>query len=350
MRPPFALLLTIPIILGSTGCDTGTSTNDRSPLPAGDSTTRALADLEARIVADPDNGALYAERARFHRSVGKPDAAIADLKRALLMDSMNVRYRIELGDLYYTGLKIKEADEQFQLALKIDPTNNEATLKEAEVQVVAFRQYGKGVDLVNEALRRDPNLAQGYFIKGWAFMENHDTAKAISSYRTCVEQDPSYYQAWMELAIAHAEQHDPLSLEYYNTAIELRPQQVEAWYGKGMYCQENGMDSIALECYDRIKHLDPRNALAWYNSGYIHLEHRHDARRAVGQFTAAGKLLPSYHQAFFNRGLAYERSDVLDSAAADYQHALRIKPDYDPAAQALMRLQSKGLRILPTKK
>ena len=56
-----------------------------------------------------------------------------------------------------------------------------------------------------------------------------------------------------------------------------------------------------------------------------------------------------YHQAFYNRGLAYERKGVLDSAAMDFQQTLRIKPDYDPAALGLQRLQAKGLRIFTPK-
>lgn len=298
------------------------------------------------MVADPRNAALYAERARLYRVNGRLAEAVEDWKRALSVDSTNAGFRIELGDLFYSSLKIKEAQEQFDLAQRIDPENNEVRLKQAELQVVAFRQYQKALDLVNEALRSDPNQAQAYFIKGWVYMETGDTSMAISSFRTCVEQDPANYKAFMELAQLHALRRDPLALEYYNTAIDLRPNEIEAWYGKGMYCQENGRDSLALECYERIKHLDPRNAAAWYNSGYIRLEHLNDLPQAIRDLTAAGKLLPSYHQAFYNRGVAYERKEVLDSAAMDYQQALRIKPDYDPAAAGLSRLEAKGLRAV----
>ena len=347
MRPLLIIGLVVPALFAA--CGGGGVDPVHQTAITTDSLSNALGDLDRRIVADPRNAALYAERARVFRSSGKAPEAIEDWKRALLVDSLNAGYHVELGDLYYVSLKIKEAQEQFETALRIEPENNAARLKEAELQVVAFRQYQKAFDLVNAALRSDPGLAEGYYIKGWAYMESGDTDRAISSFRTTVERDPAHYKAFMELGKLHALLNDPLALDYYNTAIDLRPGQVEAWYGKGMYCQENGKDSLALECYDRIKQIDPRNATAWYNSGFVRLEHLNDLPQAIRDFTAAGKLLPSYHQAFYNRGLAYERKGVLDSAAMDFQQTLRIKPDYDPAALGLQRLQAKGLRIVTPK-
>lgn len=344
---PLTYLFPVGLIICLAACTAPVEQNGGTGLPPEDSLGTALAELDRRIVADPRNASLYAERARLFRSNGRGAEAIQDWKRALVVDSTNAGYRVELGELYYVSLMIKEAQEQFELALRIDPANNAARLKEAELQVVAFRQYQKAFDLVNEALRSDPGLPEGYYIKGWAYMESGDTDRAISSFRTTVERDPSHYKAFMELGKLHALRHDPLALQYYNTAIDLKPLQVEAWYGKGMYCQENGMDSLALACYDRIKQIDPRNASAWYNSGYVRLEHLGDLPQAIRDFTAAGKLLPTYHQAFYNRGLAYERRAVLDSAAMDFQQALRIEPGYEPAALGLQRLQGKGLRILP---
>lgn len=336
-------LFSAALLIGCGRPSEPSSSTDVAP----DSTDRALADLERRIVADPANAALYAERAGLHRSQGRVKEAMADLKRALAVDSTNATYRLHLGDLYYSALMIREAHAEFSAALRLDPSSNEARLKTADLEMVAFRQYGRAMELANEVLRSDPHNAQAYFIKGWIYMENKDTTLAISSFRTCVEQDPSHFQAWMELAELHASRGNRLALDYFNTAIDLKPQAVEPLYGKGMFCQEHGMDSLAMDAYERIKRIDPKNALPWYNQGYILLEHRRDARGAIGHFTAAGKLLPSYQQAFFNRGLAYERLGVLDSAAMDYQTALRIDPGYDAAANALGRLQARGLRILP---
>nr|MBP7450886.1 tetratricopeptide repeat protein [Flavobacteriales bacterium] len=139
--------------------------------------------------------------------------------------------------------------------------------------------------------------------------------------------------------------HDPLALQYYNTAIELEPTSVEAWYDRGIYCQEHGQDSLALVSYARIKEIAPTNALAYYNTGYILLEHQRRTKDARKEFSKAIALLPSHAPSFYNRGLTHEIEQRPDSAVLDYQQALRLMPGFDLAAQGLSRLQAKGVRV-----
>jgi len=199
---------------------------------------------------------------------------------------------------------------------------------------------------VNDALRIDDQNARGYFLKGWIHREAGDTSLAISSYRTATERDPSYYDAYAALARLHAAKADPLAWQYHNSAVALRPNSVEALYARAMYAQENGRDSIALLDYARIKELDPKNPTAWYNTGYIFLEHQNRLPDARKEFNGAILRMPTYAQAYFNRGLTYEFEGDLDSAAADYKVALALQPTSDDAANGLDRLQSRGIRGL----
>jgi tetratricopeptide (TPR) repeat protein len=194
-------------------------------------------------------------------------------------------------------------------------------------------------------LRIDPQHAKGYYLKGWIHMEAGDTALAISSYRTAVERDPDFFDAYLQMGQLHAALRNPLAVEYYNSALAIKPSSVEAWYGMGMFAQENGRDSVALACYARIKDIDPRNPLAWYNSGYVLLELRDQPAAARTEFRQAIKLVPTWADAYYNRGLTYELENRLDSAYSDYRLALELLPDMTLAAQGLSRLQSRGVRI-----
>ncbi|MFT3885696.1 MAG: tetratricopeptide repeat protein [Flavobacteriales bacterium] len=201
------------------------------------------------------------------------------------------------------------------------------------------------MDLVNAVLKEDPNIAHGYFLKGWIHMETHDTARAISSFRTAVEQDPQDYDAYIMLGKISAAKHDPLAAQYYATATTLRPRSIEAWYNKGIYHQDHGEDSLALDCYAHILAIDPGNALAYYNTGWVKLEHLNDLNGAKHDFSQAIALQPNYFNAWYNRGVAMERMAQLDSAAANYQVTLSIAPNHPLAIEALDRLQSKGVWI-----
>ena len=50
-----------------------------------------------------------------------------------------------------------------------------------------------------------------------------DTAKAISSMQTAVEQDQQYYNAYMQLGILCAAQRNKLAVDYYKNALKVIP-------------------------------------------------------------------------------------------------------------------------------
>ncbi len=314
-----------------------------SPAPA-ERMDQRLAALEKRIVADPGNAGLYAERARLYAAVDSLRQAFKDWERAIAADSTNAGYLLERSDLYYRQTMVDRARADLERAIALAPDRPAPHLKLAEIELV-LRHHREAMEQVNTALRMDPGLAQGYYLKGWIYKEAGDTGLAISSLRTAVEQDPGHYSAFIQLGLLHAGLHDPLAQDYYRSALAIRPNSVEALYNLAMYLQEHGEDSLAMATYARISTVDSLNALAPYNTGFIHLEHRQAPRTSLAWFTRATDLNTNYHQAWYNRGVAYERLGLLDSAAADYQVALLIRPDYDPAAEALQRVYARGAYV-----
>lgn len=328
-------------------CHTGQqpATVDEGYIPSTpDSVALAIQALNERIVADPGRAALYRQRSQLYVSMDSLRQGVRDMERAVALDSTDVVHHLMLGDLYYRTTAVDKAQAQFEKASALDPDDTQALLKRAEIKLV-LRKYKESLDLVNEALRKDPVVARGYFLKGWIHMETGDTNLALSSFRTAVEQDAQDYSAYILLGKLSAARHDPLAEQYYNTALLLRPNSVEAWYNKGMYYQENGLDSLALDAYRHVAAIDSLNALAWYNSGWVRMEHLNDLPGAKRDFSRAIALEPAYFDAWYNRGVAMERANELDSAAANYQVTLSIAPTHALAAEALDRLAAKGVRI-----
>lgn len=332
------LLLFCALVLALVGCTGSPKTSNEVPavLPV-DSFPIRLAEIGERITQAPNDAALYAERAALLQSRDSIMPAMNDLVRAVKLDSTNASYRLRLGELMWFTRQVDQANYQYEKALALEPDNAEAMLKLAEIQLV-LRQYQKCMDLTNNALRIDARSAKGYFLKGWVHKETGDTTKAISSFHTAVEMDPGHYDALIQLGLLHAQRRETLALDFYNSALAIRPKSTEALYNKAMFAQENGMDSLALTCYAQMMETDPNNALAYYNTGFIQLEHLYDPALAVQSFTGAIERLPTYHQAYFNRGLAYERLQRMDSASLDYRRALALVPEYDLAARGLDRV------------
>ena len=109
--------------------------------------------------------------------------ALRDLHRAndLFREAVNLRpkdpyIRVRWGYLYLDTHSPAEAAKLFNEALSIDKDYPPAKLGAATV--LANRFEGKAHDLVNEALKADPNLVEGYVLLAGMSIEEEDYEKA----------------------------------------------------------------------------------------------------------------------------------------------------------------------------
>jgi tetratricopeptide (TPR) repeat protein len=61
---------------------------------------------------------------------------------------------------------------------------------------------------------------------------------------------------------------------------------------------------------------------------------------AVAQYEQALRSRPDYVEAHFNLGLALEKLGRATEAIEQYKHALELRPDFAPAKNALTRLRA----------
>nr|MBA3901914.1 tetratricopeptide repeat protein [Bacteroidota bacterium] len=192
---------------------------------------------------------------------------------------------------------------------------------------------------LDRVLIKDKYNAKAYFIKGMAFKEMGDTAKAVSSFHTTVEQDPDYFHAYMQLGLLYSIKNNRVALDYLNSAIKIKPTSIEAWYAAGKFCQDHGLLEKAKEAYHNILEMDPEHKNAHYNLGYIHSEYLNDYKTAIEHFSDAIMYAPNYQEAHYMRGFAFERLKDPKKAEENYRKALQIDPDFTLAAMGLGRVK-----------
>jgi tetratricopeptide (TPR) repeat protein len=270
------------------------------------------------------------------------DQAFDDYNLALKADSLR-------DDIIYKRAQLHFVLENFEASLNdckkcvaVNPQSTNCLLLWGQFDI-HMKNYKEAFERINAALAVNEQLPFAYYMKGRIYKETGDTLLAASSYQTAIEVDPEYYDAYIEVGLLYAHAKSDLALEYYNTAIDIRPNTVEALYNKAMYLQETGFKDAsryaqALKVYDRIAEIDPSNALAPYNKGYIYLEYLQHYDSAGISFTNAIEINPAYFQAYYNRGLCYESLNKPKLALADYEAALLIVPTWDAAAIAKSRV------------
>lgn len=320
----------------------GNTQEQTSPEKHTEKVDSLLAAINHRIAENPKDYKNYLERAQYYGDQNKYGLAYQDIERAMKIDSTKSEIYYHKGRLLFKQDKIKEAYNEYTNCITKDDLNTECKLRKAEIDIL-LGNYQLARELLNDVLKQNEYNAEAYYIRGRLYKALKDTSLSASSYKTAIELNPNYYDAYVEVGLLYASQKSELAKEYYNTAIEIQPKSIEAWYNKAMFLQEtankkNMRYREAFACYDSILKIDSRFSAAYFNKGYIYLEYMQKYDSAAYQFTNAIATHPTYYQAYYNRGLSYESMDKRKDAEVDYRSALSIEPTYTEAAIALDRV------------
>lgn len=296
----------------------------------------AFKEINTALKDEINNPALYLKRAKLYVKYNDYSAAVDDLDRAIKVDSTAPEYYLLKAELLKSQNKLKESKEVLDKVMYIDNDNIPARLELGYLALVA-RQYKQALDYADAVLKRDVYSAEAYFLKGMIFEDKRDTAKAISSYVTAIEQENDYYEAYMQVGILSGHTDKVLGKEYIKNALRVKPKSVEAMYAYGMLCQENGDYNDAIETYHKILEIEEFRE-PHFNLGFIHQEYLKVYDVAIEHYTNAINLEPKYIDAYYNRALCYEQLDEPKKAVDDLKVALKLNPQYTQAALLMGRI------------
>ena len=327
------------LALAFVGCEVP-STN--APSPTSNAPSDSAQHWSDRIVEAPNDPSRYVDRAAWHLRNARIQEGLEDLNLALKADSTHAPAWSAKADALYLTQAFEPCIEHLDACLDVAPDHIPCLLRRAEMHI-HLRQYPEAFARLNDVLRKDALNHEAYWMKGMIYREQGNADNAKSSFQTSVEVDPNFFDGFIALGLAYAAENDTLAIGYFTTAMELQPRSVEAKYNLAYFLQEHKPTTRAfldraLRLYQDISRIDPSNAAAAFNKGYVHLEYLQAYDSAVHHFSQAIEVLPYYHQAFFNRGLALESLNEPGQAELDYREALRIRPDYTAAAIALERV------------
>ena len=290
--------------------------------------------VNQKIMDNPNDGHLYIERAKLYLKYKQLEDAINDAKRAIRIDSTQAEFYITQADIFFAANETKNCKDVLEKVVAKFPTNIDGLLKLGEL-FYFVKQYEYAFAKINQALKINPNLAKAYYLKGNIYKETGDTAKAISSLETAIEQDNKNYGAFLDLGLIYASRKNGIALEYYDNAININPLSSEALYAKAKLLQDLDKIDESIIVYNRILQNDSLHVFSLYNLGAIELEHHKNVDKALGYFNKAIHANPKYAEAYFARGVCYQELKDKNNAMADYSMCLQLKPNYLPAVEAI---------------
>ena len=296
----------------------------------------AFDSLNLQIKDNPNNPLLLNKRANFYLFEGKYNAALADVNKALQLDSLKPIIWISLADIYFAKERFVDSREVLIKTVEMDPENTLALLKLARLNLI-YRDYKTANEYINAALVIDPILEDAYFMKAVASAENGDTLKSFFNYQKAVEINPEFYDAWLGLGALAEAQKKPLAEQYYMNALELDTNNTHALYVLSYYYQNSLQLQKAEKYYLKLLQKED-NEYALFNLGYINLVYLNDNVTAIKYFQKALNVNAAYYDALFNLAFALELSGDKEDARIKYKELLNAVPNHEGAVNQLNSL------------
>jgi len=310
-------------------------------VPGVDSMPANIRAITEKIKSEPENPEFFNERAMLYLERQEGNMAFSDASKAIALRSGVAKYYITFSDACLLLNKVKECRTALEKAIELDKQSPDAYNKMAELSLY-FKDYTKVFMYTAQALEVDPLNAKANFIRGFAQKEKGDTVAAIKSFKQTVDADQKNYDAYIQLGLLYAAKKNKLAADYYNTALKLRTNSIEALYNLGVFYQETGAYNEAMDAYRKIIAINPRYKFAHFNLGYIHLFYLKVFNQGVRHFTDAITADPAYAEAYYNRGYCYELMGDEINARQDYKKSLELRPAYTLPQSGLQRLDQRN--------
>ncbi len=331
----FLFIATIVII----GCN---SSNQNKHSDSGNNSD-SLHILTKLIEEDSLNPEYLASRAELYLERGKIDPALRDLQEALELTPNDAKLFLLLSDLYFALGQVDNSIASLKKAIKLDPDNEDGYVKISETYLL-LNKPTVAVEYANQAIDKNRQSAEAYYLKALGLLESNDTSAAIINFGISSNLNSNNYMTFMQLGIIYTMLEDTLSKVNFEKALVIKPNDERALYYLGMYYQNRGEFQNAIDKYNYIASLYPENKLVFYNSGYIYLVELEDFDNAVVMFQKAISINPRYVEAVYNLGRTYEAMGDYNSARLQYKKSLELLPNYPLAVQGMNRIDDMLLR------
>lgn len=334
------IVFLIPILI-SYGCSINTSDNSKqiteNDTTIGKPIDPILAEFNQKLAIDSTNAQLYFLRSKYYISKKNLGLAKEDAEKAVLLDSLNPNYYVQLADIYFFRNESRKTRDILNKCLSIDPKNFEANFKMGELMLYV-KQYEQALVYTEVIYPENKKSVKLNFLKGMIMNNKGDTTQAIFYFRNCIDIQPDYFDALEQLAYIEKARNKPDALDYFNSALKIKPQSITALYGRALTYQNNNNFDQAIKDYTTIIELKPNYTDAYFNLGYIHHVNLKLYREAIKYYTQAFNADPTNVRAIFNQGNCYESLGDIENARLTFQKCIELDPTYSPAREALKRV------------
>ena len=204
--------------------------------------------------------------------------------------------------------------------------NDAATLNKSGIEALQRGQLAEGKALLEAAAAQKPRDVRYLADVAQAQLMNGQTGRAVETFRRCVELDPDFAPAWLNLGILMigADRIEEAG-NCFEKTVEIDPKQADGFAGLGYVRIRQDRLPDAVAAFDRAATLQPRNPEFIANLAGVLLESG-EFEKAISGFKQAIALSPQQASLHTNLGVAEHEAHGGEAALPHYNAALDLTP------------------------
>ena len=316
--------------------------------------------LPAYSAIGNEKSATYIQDAEEHLKSGNINAAIIQLKNAILAEPNNPQSRVALADLYLRVRNAISAEKEYLRAIELGMEQSKVILNLSKTRLLQ-RKYKLVLETLNEADINTDKKGEAYLIIGNAHQGLNDLDKALEFYKKGKKTNSKngnisiaiaqiyYFQKNMKEAekktdevlaqyprnvkglilkgeLVNLEFGPVKSIAYFEQALEYEPRNISALFKVAAILFDLKRADEALEKLNTIFGIIPNHPLANYLSAVIYAQ-KNDLVKAEEYLNASGSALDNFPGALILRGLMNYSKQSYAQAVYFLDKLVKISPD-----------------------
>jgi protein O-mannosyl-transferase len=298
---------------------------------------------KATIQTTPDSFLAHNNLAILLSEKGKSEEALAHFKTALAINpNYPQSYKNYADELSKQGNHRSEVLSLYLHAIALDPTYSDAHLSLANELTQypdKIREADKEFNVVLRLRANDAKAHNDYAIFLGNVPSRHE--EAIDHYLKSLALDPSNPATHANLAYEYSKEEVSLpdAIREYTASLALNPVQFEVHNNfANLLASLPGHSAEAVSHLESAIKINPMYAEAHNNLANLLVKDPYRLAEAVLHYKKAIESNPHYAEAHFNLAVAYANMNQLQDAVTQFELALRDKPDFKEAREALRQL------------
>lgn len=278
---------------------------------------------------------LDAAEEQFNKALAlDPTNAVAHAGKALVLmnrlSSSNMTIRQQRDSI------LKQAENECRMALQKDPYSPEAHYQLAQ----SLREQGRldeAVNEYNEAIKSDPKYSEAYSGLGMLKLTQNSLGEAEGAFKQAIQYNSGNSTAHYGLGKVYLKMGNvDAAIKELNIALYQNPNSFPAHQAMGECYQAQGNTNAAIAEYHKATLIKPENSEVYLHISDIR-ESRGDLELSISELRGALELMPDNPDIRMRIGDESLALGKLDDAIKEYEKVMNANPGNAAAAKGLTR-------------